>query len=605
MEHTGAISPGARQYLDRLQVEKERGITVKAQTASLVYQSPLDNQHYLFNLVDTPGHVDFSYEVSRSLAACQGCVLLVDATQGIQAQTVANFYLAFEQDMTIVPVLNKIDMPAADPPKIAEQLKDAFDIDPSSCLSVSAKTGKGMAELLDAIVERVPPPSGSPSKPPRLLLFDAFHDEYKGVVSLVTVIDGKIRKGDVVTSMYTGDEWEVHEMGVLAPEPHPTGELLTGQVGYLLTGMKDTRAARVGDTWHLAKRPVEQFPGFKEPKSMVFAGIFPINASGFDQLRAAMEKLTLNDASVTVKRENSNALGAGFRCGFLGLLHLDVFRQRLEQEHGAEVIVTAPTVPFRVQLASQRQSNQSSSGSSGSGGSSESYHPFAVATKDAAQPLTMIELQSPSEFPTDTKLSATYEPTVNATIMVPTEMVGAVMKLCQERRGDLLEHSVLSASRAMMRYTLPLAELGGDFYDELKSSSSGYATFDYDMGEYRSADLIRLDVLVNGEPVDALARVVHRSRAEPVGRALCAKLKELMARQQFDIALQTQAGGRIVARETLKAFRKNVTSKCYGGDITRKKKLLEKQKEGKKRMRRLGSVDVPAEALHEIMRAGS
>lgn len=402
-------------------------------------------------------------------------------------------------------------------------------------------------------------------------LFLSLFSRYRGVVCLVAVVDGAVKKGDRLVSTSTGSEWEVNEIGILSPEPNPTGQLLTGQVGYLLTGMKDTRAARVGDTWHLAKKPVPPLPGFKDPKSMVFAGIFPVSAAGFEQLQAAMQRLTLNDSSVTVKRENSNALGAGFRCGFLGLLHMDVFRQRLEQEHGASVIVTAPTVPVRVELLTGET----------------------------------LELQNPSEFPQNQRITSVFEPTVRATIIVPAEMVGSVMTLCQERRGELVEHSVLGATRALLRYSLPLAELGGDFYDELKSASSGYASFDYEEGEYRRADLVRLDVLVNGEAVDALARVVHRSRAAPVGRALCAKLRDLMDRQQFDVALQAAAGGRVVARETIKAFRKNVIAKCYGGDISRKRKLLEKQKEGKKKMRKLGSVDVPAEALHEIMRAGS
>jgi translation factor GUF1, mitochondrial len=418
--------------------------------------------------------------------------------------------------------------------------------------------------------------------------FCSYHDEYRGVVCLVAVVDGSIRRNDKIVSLFTGTEYEVNEVGVFAPEPYSTGELLTGQVGYVLTGMKDTRAARVGDTWHLVKKPVPPISGFKEPKSMVFAGIFPVSASGFDQLQAAMQRLTLNDASVSVKRENSNALGAGFRCGFSGLLHMDIFRQRLEQEHGASVIVTAPTVPVRIQLQEHHHPTSSSSSSDN--------------TSDTS---TFIELQNPSEFPQNQRLSAIYEPTVRATIITPTEMVGSLMQLCQDRRGELLEHSVLGTTRAMLRYCLPLAELGGDFYDELKSSSSGYASFDYEEGEYRQADLVRLDVLVNGEAVDALARVVHRSRAAPVGRALVAKLRELMDRQQFDVALQASAGGRVVARETLKAFRKNVIAKCYGGDISRKRKLLEKQKEGKKKMKQLGSVNVPAEALHEIMRAGS
>ncbi|KAL4425285.1 hypothetical protein ABPG75_009301 [Micractinium tetrahymenae] len=571
LEATGAIAAGGQaQYLDKLQVERERGITVKAQTVSLVYRHS-DGADYLLNLIDTPGHVDFSYEVSRSLAACQGALLLVDASQGVQAQTVANFFLAFEQDLAIVPVLNKCDMHSAEPGRVAQQLKDAFDIEPPECLRVSAKTGLGLCAVLPAVVERIPPPVGSPDGDLRMLLFDAYHDEYRGVVCLVEVLDGRVQKGDRITAASSGTNYEVGEVGLLAPEPYPTGELLTGQVGYMLVGMKDTRSARVGDTWHHYRKPVPPLPGFKPAKSMVFAGIFPLSAAGFEQLQAAMERLTLNDASVTVRRENSNALGAGFRCGFLGLLHMDVFRQRLEQEHGASVIVTAPTVPCRVVLP---------------GGEER-------------------ELQNPAEFPTSTKIAAVWEPTVAATIVTPNDYVGSIMQLCQDRRGDMQEHAVLGAGRTLLKYHLPLAELGGDFYDELKSVSSGYASFDYEEAEYRVADLQRLDILINGEAVDALARIVHRDKAQAVGRRLCTKLRDLMDRQQFEVALQAQAGGRIVARETLKAFRKNVLAKCYGGDVSRKRKLLEKQKEGKKRMRRLGSVDVPQEVFHELMKAGN
>lgn len=574
MEFTGAIGPGARQYLDKLQVERDRGITVKAQTASLVYKHPETGVAYLLNLVDTPGHVDFSYEVSRSLAACQGAVLLVDAVQGIQAQTVANFFMAFEQNLSIVPVLNKIDLPAADPNRVAAQLQDAFDLDAEDCVMVSAKTGIGLDRLLRAVVDRIPPPpmSAQGSLPLRMLLFDAFHDEFRGVICLVNITDGVLRKGDRISSCSNKHEvWDVLEVGIMAPEPVSTGELRMGQVGYVITGMKNARTAKIGDTWYHHGKKVEALPGFKEPKSAVFAGIYPVNAGEFEQLSAAMQRLTLNDASVIVQREHSTALGAGFRCGFLGLLHMDVFRQRLEQEHGASVIVTAPTVPVTIELASG----------------------------------STIQITSPSEYPQSVRISKVWEATVHATIVAPTDIVGGIMNLAQERRGDLIDHSVLSGSnRAVLRYVLPLQELGGDFYDELKSISSGYASFDYEDGEPRPADLVRLDVLVNGEIVDALARIVHRSKAASAGRGLCAKLKLLMDRQQFDIALQAAAGGRVVARETIKAYRKNVLAKCYGGDVSRKRKLLEKQKEGKKRMRRIGNVDLPAEALHEVMRAG-
>ncbi|KAI8100907.1 hypothetical protein M9434_005291 [Picochlorum sp. BPE23] len=565
MEYTGAIRQGANRRLDTLQVEKERGITVKAQTSSLVYS--VDGERYLLNLIDTPGHVDFSYEVSRSLAACDGALLLVDAAQGIQAQTVANFFLAFEQDLAIIPVLNKIDMPAADPEKVAEQLEENFDLNKKECIPVSAKTGLGVNALLRSIVERIPAPKGDASAHTRMLVFDAYHDEYRGVVCLILVVDGKVQKGDKIASKASGDVWDVLEVGLLTPDPCAQNTLFTGQVGYILTGMKNTKSAKIGDTWHLVKKPVEALPGFREPKSMVFAGIFPINAAEFDPLQAAMEKLTLNDSSVQFKRENSSALGAGFRCGFLGLLHMDVFRQRLEQEHGASVIITAPTVPIQIKKSSEE----------------------------------WIEIQNPAEYPTNEKIRQVMEPTVLSTIILPSDMLGGAMTLCQSRRGELVEHNPLSSNRVMLRYIIPLSELGGDFYDELKSLSSGYASFDYEEHTPREADLVRMDILVNGESVDALARVVHRSKAEKVGREVCQNLKKLMSRQQFDVALQASAGGRIVSRETIKSYRKNVLAKCYGGDISRKRKLLEKQKQGKKKLRKLGSIEISTDALHQVM----
>lgn len=565
MELTGAITRGERA-LDTLQVEKERGITVKAQTSSLVYR--YHGTHYLLNLIDTPGHVDFSYEVSRSLSACDGCLLLVDAAQGIQAQTVANFFLAFEQNLTIIPVLNKIDMPAADPEKVSDQLEENFDVDRRDCILVSAKTGTGVDTLLQAVVDRIPAPSGVEDANTRMLVFDAFHDEYRGVVCLVLMVDGKVRKGDKIASKASGDSWDVLDVGVLTPRPLSQDGLLTGQVGYILTGMKNTKSAKIGDTWHLLKKPVEALPGFREPKSMVFAGIFPANAGEFDLLQNSMNKLTLNDSSVYFKRENSNALGAGFRCGFLGLLHMDVFKQRLEQEHGASIIITAPTVPIKIQ-------------------------------KDSKE---WIELDNPADFPTKERVRSVVEPTILSTIVLPSDMLGNAMTLCQSRRGELVEHNTLGGSnRVMLRYILPLAELGTDFYDELKSLSSGYATFDYEEHTSREADLVRLDILVNGEPIDALARIVHRSRADKIGKDLCVTLKRVLDRQQFDVALQAAAGGRIIARETLKSYRKNVLAKCYGGDISRKKKLLEKQKQGKRKLRKLGSVEIETKALHQVM----
>ena len=620
MEMTGvALRGNAARVLDTLQVEKERGITVKAQTSSLVYSR--GGRKYLLNLIDTPGHVDFSYEVSRSLAACDGCLLLVDASQGVEAQTVANFFLAFEQNLAIIPVLNKIDMPAADPERVAQQLEENFDLEAESCVPVSAKTGAGVHALLESIVDRVPPPSGDANANTRMLVFDAYHDEYRGVVCLVNVVDGSLRKGDKIVSKASGDSWDVVEVGVLTPTPQEQDVLRTGQVGYVLTGMKNTKSAKIGDTWHLHKKPVEALAGFREPKSMVTAAIFPANAGEFDLLQASMNKLTLNDSSVVFKRENSNALGAGFRCGFLGLLHMDVFKTRLEQEHGASVIVTAPTVPVKI----KREHGD------------------------------WIDLENPADFPTNERIRGVLEPTILGTIVTPADALGAVMTMAQSRRGEIVEHTnVTGNNRVLLRYVLPLSELGGDFYDELKSLTSGYASFDYEPHEMRPADLIRLDILINGEPVDALARLLHRSRADSVGRNLCAVLKEQIPRQQFDVAIQATASNRIIARETIKAYRKNVLAKCYGGvrcvhapcrphpstrsrhpcrflddlsifslvrsythtnihtwtmqDVTRKRKLLEKQKAGKKKMRMLGmnggrgrGVNIETSALHTVM----
>ncbi|KAG2442751.1 hypothetical protein HXX76_002832 [Chlamydomonas incerta] len=578
MEATGALGGRAThsaQYLDKLQVERERGITVKAQTVSLVYRHPPGpgGQPYLLNLIDTPGHVDFSYEVSRSLAACQGALLVVDASQGIQAQTVANFYLAFEQGLDLVPVVNKIDLPAADPRGCTAQLAAAFDMDPAAVLLTSAKTGLGMEAVLPAVIQRIRPPGGDPAGPLRLLLFDAFHDQHRGVVVLVEVVDGAVAVGDRVAMASTGAVYEVQECGLQAPERQPTGRLLTGQVGYMMCGIKDLKAARVGDTMYAPRPgapPPPSLPGFKPAKAMVFAGLFPLGGEGqeFDGLAAAMDKLLLNDASVVVRRENSDALGPGFRCGFLGMLHMEIFTQRLEQEFGAAVVTTTPMVPYTLQMPDG----------------------------------TEMTLESAADFPLDKKISAILEPTVTATLITPDVSVGRLMELCAARRGEPLEHSSLGGGRTMLRYRLPLAELAGDFYSAVKSRSQGYASFDYEEGPYRPADLVRLDVLAHGRPVDALARMVARDEAAGLGRALLAKMREMLDRQQFEVVLQAAANGKVVARETLKALRKNVTAKCYGGDVTRKRKLLDKQKEGKRRMKRMGSIDVPQELFPELMK---
>uniref|UniRef100_A0A7C8ZH12 Translation factor GUF1 homolog, mitochondrial n=1 Tax=Opuntia streptacantha TaxID=393608 RepID=A0A7C8ZH12_OPUST len=579
LELTGTIKKGhgQPQYLDKLQVERERGITVKAQTATMFhkYSSGIatnsDNiPTFLLNLVDTPGHVDFSYEVSRSLAACQGALLVVDAAQGVQAQTVANFYLAFESNLTIIPVINKIDQPTADPDRVMAQLKSMFDLDPRDALLTSAKTGQGLEHVLPAVVERIPPPPGKIDSPLRMLLLDSYYDEYKGVICHVAIVDGTLRKGDRISSVATGQTYEVSDIGIMHPELVPTGVLFTGQVGYVVSGMRSTKEARVGDTLHHVRSVVEPLPGFKPVKHMVFSGLYPADGSDFEALNHAIERLTCNDASVVVTKETSTALGLGFRCGFLGLLHMDVFHQRLEQEYGAHVISTVPTVPYIFEYS------------------------------DGSK----VEVQNPASLPSNPKKRVTtcWEPTVVATIIIPSEYVGPVMTLCSDRRGEQLEYSFIDSQRAFMKYRLPLREIVVDFYDQLKSITSGYASFDYEDSEYQSSDLVKLDILLNGQPVDAMATIVHNLKAQRVGRQLVEKLKQVIDRQMFEVTIQAAIGSKVIARETISAMRKNVLAKCYGGDVTRKRKLLEKQKEGKKRMKRVGSVDVPQEAFHELLK---
>ncbi|KAJ4973045.1 hypothetical protein NE237_006219 [Protea cynaroides] len=581
LELTGTIKRGhgQPQYLDKLQVERERGITVKAQTATMFYkhnfQCPLntegqDSPGFLLNLIDTPGHVDFSYEVSRSLAACQGALLVVDAAQGVQAQTVANFYLAFESNLTIIPVINKIDQPTADPDRIKAQLKSMFDLDPEDALLTSAKTGQGLEYVLPAVIERIPPPPGKSSLPLRMLLLDSYYDEYKGVICHVAVADGSLSKGDKISSVATGQAYEVLDVGIMHPELKSTGVLLTGQVGYVVSGMRSTKEARVGDTLHHTRKVVEPLAGFKPAKHMVFSGLYPADGSDFDALNHAIERLTCNDASVSVTKESSTALGLGFRCGFLGLLHMDVFHQRLEQEHGASIISTVPTVPYIFEYSD--------------GSKVTVQNPAALASNPGK------------------RVTKCWEPTVTATIIIPSEYVGPVITLCSERRGEQLEYSFIDSQRAFMKYRLPLREIVVDFYNELKSITSGYASFDYEDAEYKASDLVKLDILLNGQPVDAMATIVHNLKAQRVGRELVEKLKKFIDRQMFEITIQAAIGSKILARETLSAMRKNVLAKCYGGDVTRKRKLLEKQKEGKKRMKRVGSVDIPQEAFHELLK---
>lgn len=569
LEFTGTLSTRTgqnEQFLDKLQVEKERGITVKAQTASMIYT--YQGETYLLNLIDTPGHVDFSYEVSRSLYACQGALLLVDAAQGVQAQTMANFYLAFEQDLTIVPVINKIDLPNANVPKIMAEINKLFDFREEDAVLASAKTGIGITDILDAIVTRIPAPVSDRTQTLKALLFDSWYDEYRGVVCLVAIKDGVLKKGDHIYLHQSNCKHEILELGLMYPEQTPMDALYAGQVGYIITGMKTIKEARVGDTISYPKSNVVPFPGFKPAKPMVFAGIFPVDTSEFELLADAVEKLTLNDASVSVEKKTSTALGLGFRCGFLGLLHMDVFKQRLEQEYELDIIATAPSVLYYID------------------------------TKYDGR----ITLENPADFPDPVKIDTILEPMLSGTIIVPKQYLGGVLSLCQEKRGIQKDMSYLDEDRVVLSYLLPLNEVATDFYDTLKSISSGYASFDYETAGYEPSDLIKMDILLNGDAVDALAVIVHRSKAERIGRDLAEKLSKVIPRQLFEVVIQAAIGVKILARERVAALRKNVTAKCYGGDITRKRKLLEKQKEGKKRMKQVGSVSVPQEAFLTILK---
>ena len=554
------------QFLDKLQVEKERGITVKAQTASLFYE--YEGELYLLNLIDTPGHVDFSYEVSRSLYACQGTLLLVDAAQGVQAQTMANFYLAFEQNLEIIPVINKIDMANADPERIIHELENAFDMHKEDIILISAKTGQNIEETLREVIKRVPAPSGSPDKPLKALLFDSWFDEYRGVICLIEVVDGAIKKGDRITAAGTEQGYEVLDIGLMYPNPQATDVLYTGQVGFLIAGMKTVKEARIGDTFYHTKQPIKPLPGFKPAKSMVFAGIYPVETANYENLRDAIEKLTLNDPSVHVEKESSDALGFGFRCGFLGLLHMDVFRQRLQQEYDLEIITTAPTVLYKVRMS------------------------------DGSE----IDIENPSDFPDMVKIKEVLEPVINATIIVPSQYLGNILKLCQDRRGEQEEMSYLDETRVVVKYAMPLNEVVMDFYDNLKSLSAGYASFDYEEAGYQPEKMVKLNILLNGKPVDALSVIVHKEKAYAIGKELAQKLRKVIPRQMFDVAIQAAIGSKIISRESIAALRKNVTAKCYGGDITRKRKLLEKQKAGKKKMKQVGNVEVPQEAFLNILK---
>ncbi len=560
----------SKQVLDSMDLEQERGITIKAQTVRLAYQAK-DGQTYQFNLVDTPGHVDFSYEVSRSLRACEGSLLLVDATQGVEAQTLANAYQAIEADHEILPVLNKIDLPAAEPERIKGQIEEIIGLDADDALMVSAKTGEGVDQVLEAIIARLPPPRGSAEAVLKALVVDSWYDAYLGVVTLVRVRDGVIAKGRKIRMMGTGATLQVDRVGIFTPKATQVEQLGPGEIGFITASIKDIADARVGDTITDDRKPADQpLPGFRPSQPVVFCGMFPTDAAAFEDLREALGRLRLNDASFEFETEHSGALGFGFRCGFLGLLHLEIIQERLSREFDLDLVVTAPSVVYRIHKTDG----------------------------------SLIELHNPADMPDPTQIDHIEEPWIKATILVPDDHLGAVLSLCTERRGQQIELTYVG-SRAMLVYRLPLNEVVYDFYDRLKSYSRGYASFDYQLDGYDQADLVKLSILINGEPVDSLALIVHRTLAEARGRALCVRLKELIPRQMYQIAIQAAIGGKVIARETVKAFRKDVLAKCYGGDVSRKRKLLEKQKAGKKRMRQIGKVEIPQEAFLAALKMDS
>ncbi|MDN5347506.1 MAG: GTP-binding protein LepA [Clostridia bacterium] len=571
LEYTGAISGRemVEQVLDQMELERERGITIKLQAVRLCYRAR-DGRDYILNLIDTPGHVDFSYEVSRSLAACEGALLVVDATQGIEAQTLANAYLAMEHDLVLIPVINKIDLPSADPERVKREIQEVLGLDAEEAILASAKTGFGTPEILEAIVRRIPPPQGDPGAPLQALIFDSTFDSYRGAIPYVRLAQGQVRAGDSIRMMSTGKEFEVTEVGVFTPAPRPVESLSAGEVGYLVASIKNVKDTRVGDTITSAARPAPApLPGYRPVLPMVYCGLYPVDADQYDDLREALEKLQLNDAALVFEPETSAALGFGFRCGFLGLLHMEIVQERLEREYGLTLVTTAPSVIYKV-------------------------------TKRDGQ---VIDVDNPAFLPPPAQIESMAEPFVKATIMLPAEFVGPIMELCQERRGTFITMDYLSEKRVALVYELPLAEIIYDFFDQLKSRSRGYASLDYEMVGYKESDLVKLDILVNNEVVDALSFITHRDRAYQRGRALVERLKEIIPRQLFDVPIQAAIGSRVIARETIRALRKDVLAKCYGGDVTRKRKLLEKQKEGKKRMKQIGSVEIPQEAFMAVLRA--
>ena len=571
LSFTGALSDREKkdQFLDNMDLEKERGITIKAQTVCLMYKSKVDGEVYQLNLIDTPGHVDFSYEVSRSLAACEGAILVVDAAQGVEAQTLANVYLALENNLEIIPVLNKVDLPTADPEGVKKQIEDTVGLDCSDIIHASAKEKIGIEDILEAVIAKIPPPKANRGLTPRGLIFDSWFDAYQGVVILIRAIDGIIKKGDRIRFMATERDYEVLRMGKYTPFPEFVEQLDSGEVGFIICGIKDIRDVKVGDTVTSSKNPAtEALAGFQRIKPMVFAGIFPVVASEYQNLKAALDKLCLNDSSLTFEIEKSLALGFGYRCGFLGLLHMEIVQERLEREFDLNLITTAPTVVYRI-------------------------------TKFDG---TVLMLENPSGMPEETQIIKMEEPYVKVTLHTPTEYIGGLLKLCEDKRGVQIKMDYVTEKKVIIEYKLPMNEMVMDFYDRLKSITKGYASLEYEFLDFEEADLVKMDILINGEKVDALSLILHKSKAQTRGRSLVEKMKELIPRQQYQVAIQAAIGAKIVARETIGAIKKDVTAKCYGGDISRKRKLLEKQKEGKKRMKQIGSVDVPQEAFLAILK---
>ncbi|MBG9734155.1 translation elongation factor 4 [Paenibacillus alvei] len=570
LEYTGALTSREMQaqVLDQMDLERERGITIKLQAVRLSYKAD-DGEEYILNLIDTPGHVDFTYEVSRSLAACEGALLVVDAAQGIEAQTLANVYLALDNDLEIIPVINKIDLPSAEPDRVKQEIEEVIGLDCSEAVHASAKAGIGIKEILEQVVQKVPAPTGDPEEPLKALIFDSHYDPYKGVIVYVRVVDGAIRAGSKIKMMATNKTFEVIEVGAFKPRMSIVDELNVGDVGFVVAGIKNVGDTRVGDTITDAKHPTaEPLPGYRRINPMVFCGLYPIETSDYNDLREALEKLQLNDASLTFEPETSSALGFGFRCGFLGLLHMEIIQERIEREFNIPLITTAPSVIYRVTLTNG----------------------------------TSIDIDNPSNYPEQGKIDFVEEPYVKASIIVPNDFVGAIMELCQGKRGEFVDMQYLDTTRVTITYQIPLSEIVYDFFDQLKSSTKGYASFDYELSGYRKSNLVKMDIMLNNEQVDALSVIVHKDRAYHRGKLICEKLRGLIPRQMFEVPVQASIGTKIIARETVKAMRKNVLAKCYGGDISRKRKLLEKQKEGKKRMKQVGSVEVPQEAFMAVLK---